>query len=189
VGVERQQLKWFAVVGLVVVPAFVVGILSGGVTSGPLASVSNAAWFIAFGGLALLPVAIGLAILRYHLYEMDRIISRTIGWAVVTAVLGGLFVAAILALQALIAPVTGSNELAVAGSTLLVAALFAPLRRRVQGLVDQRFNRARYDAERTVTVFAARARDEVDFEALRAEILATVTATVEPTVVSLWLRQ
>jgi hypothetical protein len=98
------------------------------------------------------------------------------------------FVAVILALQALISPVTGSNELAVAGSTLLVAALFQPLRRRGQGLVDRRFNRSRYDAERTVAALAARLRDEVDLDAVPADILATVGAALEPSTSVLWLR-
>jgi hypothetical protein len=100
-----------------------------------------------------------------------------------------LFVGFTLAMQAALTPLTESNELAVAGSTLLVATLFAPIRRRVQGLVDRRFNRSRYDAERTVAAFASRLRDEVDLEQLRAEILATVAATVEPSSVSLWLRE
>jgi hypothetical protein len=187
-GIEREQLKWFAYVGLVVVPAFVVAILTSGFTTGPLAIVTNVAWPLAIGGLALLPLAIGLAVLRYRLYEIDRLISRTIAYGLLTLLLGGLFVAVILLLQALIAPVTGSNELAVAASTLLVAALFQPLRRRVQRLVDRRFNRSRYDAERTVAALAARLRDEVDLEAVRADILATVDAALEPASSSLWLR-
>jgi hypothetical protein len=154
-----------------------------------LAIVANAAWLIGLLGLALLPVAIGLAVPRYRLYEIDRLISRTISWASVTLILGSLFVAVILVAEALLAPVTQSNELAVAGSTLLVFALFQPIRRRVQRLVDRRFNRARYDAERTVAEFAARLRDEVDLEQLRTEILATVSATVEASSVSLWLRE
>jgi hypothetical protein len=187
-GAERAQLKWFAYVGLAVVPTLLVGIVTGGATSGPLAIFTNVAWVIAIGGLALLPVTIGIAVLRYRLYEIDRLVSRTISWAAVSAVVGGLFVAVILALQAGLAPVTKSNDLAVVGSTLLVFALFAPIRRRVQRLVDRRFNRSRYDAERTVVAFAERLRDEVDLEALRAEILSTVSAAVEPSSVSLWLR-
>jgi hypothetical protein len=188
-GIERQQLKWFVFVGSIATMALVVAGLFLGSTVGPLATIDNFAWLIGIGGVALMPVAIGIAVLRYRLYEIDRLISRTIAWAVLTAIVGGLFVGFILVFQAALAPVTGSNELAVAGSTLLVAALFQPIRRRVQRLVDRRFNRARYDAERTLAAFAERLRDEVDPEQLRAEILATVAQTVEPTSVSLWLRQ
>ena len=189
IGVERQQLKWFAAVIAIAGPALAIAILSSGATSGIIADVSNAAWGIAVITLALLPVAIGVAVLRYRLYEIDRLISRSISWAVVTLTLGGVFVAVILVTQALIAPVTGSNELAVAGSTLLVFALFQPLRRRVQRLVDRRFNRDRYDAERTVAAFVSRLRDDVDLQQLRGEILATVARTVEPASISLWLRE
>jgi len=133
-------------------------------------------------------VAIGVAVLRYRLYEIDRIISRTIGWGVLTVILGGVFVGLVLGLQALVAPVTRSNELAVGGSTLLVAALFQPLRRRVQGLVDRRFNRRRYDAQVALDAFSARLRDEVDLDTLQQSLLTLVEATLEPTSVSLWLR-
>jgi hypothetical protein len=187
-GIERAQLKWFAYVGLVVVPTLLLAIVTGGATSGPLAVINYIAWVVAIGGLALLPIAIGIAVLRYRLYEIDRLISRTISWAAITVLIAGLFVGFILALQAILAPLTGSSTIAVAGSTLIVATLFAPIRRRVQGLVDRHFNRTRYDAERTVAAFAERLRDEVDLEALRAEILATVSAAVEPSSVSLWLR-
>jgi hypothetical protein len=187
-GVERAQLKWFAAVAALIGLSFAVALVSSSATSGILGVVSNAAWLLLFVGLALLPVAIGIAVLRYRLYEIDRLISRTIGWGVLTVILGAVFVGLVLGLQTLLAPFTGSNDLAVAGSTLIVFALFAPIRRRVQRLVDGRFNRTRYDAERTVAAFAERLRDEVDLEQLRAEILATVTATVEPSSVSLWLR-
>ncbi len=187
-GIERAQLKWFAFVVGISAPALVVGLFLYG-NDGVELIVSNVALLIAYTGFALLPVAIGIAVLRYRLYEIDRLISRTISYGVLTAIVGGLFIGFILALQALLAPVTQSNELAVAGSTLLAAALFQPIRRRVQRLVDRRFNRSRYDAERTVAAFAERLRDEVDLEQLRAEILATVSATVEPTSVSLWLRE
>ena len=187
--IERQQLKWFALVGLVVVPTFVVAVFTTGFTSGPLADISNAVWAMVIVGLALMPVAIGLAVLRYRLFEIDQLISRTIGYGVLTLILAGLFVTVILLAQDLLAPFTGSNELAVAGSTLVVYALFQPLRRRVQRLVDRRFNRTRYDAERTVADFTGRLRDQVDLEALRAGIVATVAQVVEPTGVSLWLRE
>ncbi len=188
-GVERAQLKWFAYVGLLVVPVLVIAIVTSTATSGPLVALANLGWIIGVGGLALLPVSIGIAILRYRLYDIDRLVSRTISWAAVTLILGASFVLVILVAQALLAPFTGSNELAVAGSTLIVAALFQPIRRRVQRFVDHRFNRARYDADRTVRAFAGRLRDEVDLEQLQAEILATVSQTVEPTSVSLWLRE
>jgi hypothetical protein len=187
-GIERAQLKWFALVMAISLPALLVRFSLYG-NDGVELIVSNVALLVAYAGFALLPVAIGIAILRYRLYEIDRLISRTISYGVLTAIVGGLFGGFILVFQAVLAPVTGSNELAVAGSTLLVFALFQPLRRRVQRLVDRRFNRSRYDAERTVAAFAGRLRDEVDLDALKLEILATVTRAVEPTTVALWLRE
>jgi len=186
-GIERAQLRWFAYVAAISVPAFLVTTTLYGMTGAALI-VANIAGLVAFGGFALLPVAIGVAVLRYRLYEIDRIISRTIGWGVLTVILGGVFVGLVLGLQALVAPVTRSNELAVGGSTLLVAALFQPLRRRVQGLVDRRFNRRRYDAQVALDAFSARLRDEVDLETLQESLLTLVEATLEPTSVSLWLR-
>jgi hypothetical protein len=185
-GVERAQLRWLVWSMAFILVAFLIGLVGDAVF---VHGQNGVVWLPAILAFSLPPLAIGIAVLRYRLYEIDRLISRTIGWAVVTLILGGLFVAVILVAQALIAPLTGSSELAVAGSTLVVAALFQSLRRRVQRLVDRRFNRARYDAEQTVAAFAARLRDEVDLQRLRAEILVTVTATVEPTSVSLWLRQ
>lgn len=188
-GVERQQIRSFAFVGAFAIVALLVAGGGSGSASGVVATVDALAWFVSISAIALMPVAIGLAILRYRLYEIDRLISRTIGYGVVTAILATLFAGGVLGLQAVLAPFTGSNTLAVAGSTLLVAALFQPLRRRIQRLVDRRFNRASYDAERTVTTFAGRLRDEVDLEALEAEITATVSRTVEPVSVALWVRQ
>ena len=185
-SIERAQLKWFALVMVISLPAFVVTAALYGDT-GLALIVANMAGLVAVGGFVLLPVAIGIAVLRYRLFEIDRVISRTIGYGVLTGIVGGLFVGFILVFQAVLAPVTQSNELAVAGSTLLVFALFQPLRQRVQRLVDRRFNRSRYNAERTVAAFAGRLRDEVDLDQLRAEILVTVRQTVEPSSVSLWL--
>ena len=185
-GVERAQLRWLVWSMGFIVFGFVVGLVGASTLENGL---NGLVWVPAIIAFSLPPVAIGIAVLRYRLYEIDRLISRTISWAVVTLILGACFVLVILVAQALIAPVTGSSELAVAGSTLLVAALFQPIRRRVQRLVDRRFNRARYDAEATINAFAGRLRDEVDLDQLRAEIVATVTRTVEPSSVSLWLRE
>ena len=187
-GIERQQLRWFAAVALVTVLALVIAVLTGGFTSGPLATVANVAWIGVLLGFALLPVTIAIAVLRYRLYEIDRLISRTISYGVLTVVVGGLFVGFILVFQAVLAPVTRSNQLAVAGSTLFVFSLFQPLRRRIQRIVDRRFNRARYDAERIVAAFAGRLGTGIDIVQLRTEITATLTETVEPVSVSLWLR-
>ena len=145
-------------------------------------------WLVGLFGFGLLPVAIGVAVLRYRLYEIDRLISRTIAYATVTGVLVVVFGGVILLSQAILDPVTGGNTIAVAASTLAVAALFQPLRRKVQVRVDRRFNRARYDAERTVAAFAGRLRSEVDLGQLKAEIALTVATSVQPTSVSLWLR-
>jgi hypothetical protein len=187
-GIERQQLRW-----VVAAIAFLVAAIPGGLVVSLLVpslgdSGSGLAWIGAMVGFPLIPVAAGIAILRYRLYEIDRIISRTIGWAAVTAVLGAVFVTLVLVAQAGLAPVTGSNTLAVAAATLVVAALFQPLRRRVQALVDRRFYRSRYDAELIVMAFASRLRDEVDLTTTRLEILAAVDATVRPTSMGLWLR-
>jgi hypothetical protein len=143
---------------------------------------------LAVASLSLPAIAVGVAILRYHLFEIDRIISRTLSWAVVTGLLGAVFVGLVVGLQALSANVTKSNTLAVAASTLVVAALFQPLRRRVQGAVDRRFNRARYDAQRTTDAFAAQLRDEVDLARLRVALVDTVEEAVRPASASVWLR-
>jgi hypothetical protein len=192
-SIERQQLKWFAAVAIFTGVGAAANIVTSspqsGAPTGTLGAVNAVSGFMIFCGLALLPVAVAIAVLRYRLYEIDRLISRTISYGVLTAIVAGLFVGFILGLQAILAPLTRSNELAVAGSTLIVFALFAPIRRRVQRVVDQHFNRSRDDAERIVAAFATRLRDDVDPEQLRAQILATVSAAVEPTAVSLWLRE
>ena len=190
-GTEREQLKWLAFAVSFYVAAFIGALVLDGVgnTGGSVpGTAAYDGWLVVAGAVGLLPVAIGIAVLRYRLYEIDRLISRTIGWAVVTAILGAVFVAVVLAVQAVLGPLTGSSTLAVAGSTLLVAALFQPIRRRVQQLVDRRFNRARYDADRTVAAFAGRLRDQVDLEHLGTEITGMVAATVQPMTVTIWLR-
>jgi hypothetical protein len=133
-------------------------------------------------------VPIGIAILRYRLYEIDRLVSRTIGWAIVTALLVAVFAGMVVGLQAVL-PVTSGDTLVVAVSTLVAFALFQPLRRRVQRAVDRRFDRARYDGERTASSFAERLRSEVDLGNLRADLLATATGAVRPGDASIWLRR
>jgi hypothetical protein len=187
-GIERQQLRWVVAAIAFLIAAFPAGFVLSLLVPATANAGSGLAWTGAIVGFPLVPTAIGIAVLRYRLYAIDRIISRTISWAVLTVLLGGAFAGLVLALQALLAPLTGSNEVAVAGSTLLVAALFGPLRRRVQRVVDRRFNRSRYDTERMLAAFAGRLRDKVDLEAVRAEVLATVDTTLEPSASSLWLR-
>ncbi len=182
--VQRQQVKWLlAVAGLAVVafpPALILGS-----SESPLAL---AFWAIAFLAYLALPVVIGVAILRYRLYEIDRIISRTIGYAVVTVTLAVVFAGANLLFQAVLTPLTGGNTVAVAASTLAVAALFQPLRQRVRQATGRRFNRSYYDAERTVAAFTTQLREEVDLESLGADVRTVVARTVAPATIGLWIR-
>jgi MFS family permease len=185
--VERLQIRWL--VSAVAITA--IG-LAGLAVSYALGSDSPpiATWIalVPFVGIMLVPVAIGIAVLRYRLFEIDRIISRTLSWALVTGLLGAVFVGLVVGLQALSADITGTNTLAVAASTLVVAALFQPLRRRIQSAVDRRFNRARYDAERTAAAFAGQLRNEVDLGKRRAALVDTVEEAVRPASATVWLR-
>jgi hypothetical protein len=181
-GVERQQLKWFAYAASLLGVAAVVAVVL------PSAGSSLVDTVTIMLALAALPVAIGIALLRYRLYEIDRLINRTLVYGVLTALLLGVYAGLVVLLGGLLNPADGSSELAVAASTLAVAALFQPLRRRVQAVVDRRFNRSRYDAIRTVEAFSARLRDQVDLDTLSAELLGVVDHTVQPTQASLWLR-
>jgi uncharacterized oligopeptide transporter (OPT) family protein len=138
---------------------------------------------------ALLPVAIGIAVLRYRLYEIDRIISRTLSWTVVTGVLVTVFVGVVVALQGLLAGFTQGQTLAVAGSTIVVFALFQPLRRRIQQEIDRRFDRSRYDADRVVAGLGVRLSHVVDLDALLGEIGSVAGETVRPTSSAVWLRR
>jgi hypothetical protein len=137
---------------------------------------------------ALLPVAVGVAVFRYRLFEIDRIVSRTVSYGLLTAGLIALYLLVVALLRPLLEPLTGSSALAVAGSTLAVAAVFNPARRRLQAGVDRRFDRARYDAARAVDAFAARLRDQVDLDQITEGLCDTVTATVAPGRVGVWLR-
>ncbi len=134
------------------------------------------------------PSAIWIAVTRYRLYEIDRLISRGLSWAVLSALLLAVYAGAVLLLQTVLGDVIQGETVAVAGSTLIAAALFQPLRLRVQGAVDHRFNRARYDAERTAADFAERLRDELDVDHLRTALATTAGGAVDPTGVGVWLR-
>jgi hypothetical protein len=176
-GERRQQLKWLAsgaaVTVVVVVVSFTV-------------SSTGAAGEVLGIGLAALPVGIGVAILKYRLYEIDRIISRTLAYAIVTGLLVGVYTGLVL-LATRVLPF--STPVAVAASTLAAAALFSPLRRRVQHVVDRRFNRARYDAERTVAAFTGRLSEAVDLDAVRDDLVGVVHQALEPAHVSVWISQ
>ena len=175
-AVERQQLRWF----LAGVPVFVVSIYWVP-DSDPLAALLSL-------GIASLPVAAGIAILRYRLYDLDLVVKRTLVYAVVTVGLAGLYFAIVLLLQQVFSSFAGGSDLAIAGSTLAVAALFRPVRSRVQTLVDRRFYRRKYDAQRTLETFSARLREEIDLDTLHTELLVVVDETMRPAGVSLWLR-
>jgi hypothetical protein len=136
----------------------------------------------------LIPVAVAVAVFRYRLYEIDRLINRTLVYGLLSALLVGVYAALVFLLGRLLDPATGDSALAVAASTLAVASLFQPARRWVQSVVDRRFNRGRYDAARTVAAFSGRLRDHVELDTLTAELLAVVDRTVQPTAASLWLR-
>jgi hypothetical protein len=139
--------------------------------------------------IAAVPVAMGVAIFRYRLYDIDALINRTVVYGVTSAAIAATFFAGLVALQAVLRPLTGGSDLAVAASTLVSFALFQPIRRRTQSGVDQRFNRARYDASRTLDSFAEHLRDEVDLDAVRSDLLRAVRETMAPVHASLWLRE
>jgi hypothetical protein len=177
-GEERQQLKWFTYAAALV-PLSVIG------DSLP-APVGD---LVTDVPIVFLPVATGIAILRYRLYDIDRLINRTLVFGLLTALLGGVYAAAVLVLGQVFGGVgRDPPSWAVAGATLAVAALFQPARRRIQAVVDRRFNRRRYNAAKTVEAFSVRLRDEVDLDALTAELLSVVDQTIQPTRASLWLR-
>ena len=178
-GIERQQLQWVALAaaltGLSILAAAVL-IAVGEVNLGAWASVF---------GVAFLPLATGAAILRYRLYDVDRIVSRTLGYGLLTVLLGLGYTGVVLGLGRLL---PDSSTLAVAAATLAMAAIFQPARRRIQQAVDRRFNRRRHDAARLIEGFGARLRDQVDLDGLTAELLEVVDQTMQPTQASLWLR-
>ena len=176
-GVRRQQLKWLGVAGAISIVSLVLAVLAN--------SAPTAVWVFIILGWTAVPISIGVGILKYRLYEIDRLISRTLSYAILTALLVGAFIGLIALTTNTLA---FSSRVGVAASTLVAAALFNPLRVRIQHLVDRRFNRARYDAEATVAAFTARLRDAVEIDAIRADLLDVVNRAVQPTHVSVWIR-
>jgi hypothetical protein len=188
-GVERQQIKWFA---------YAVAATTGGTILYIIPNFIHTPLWFERVGFALnvavapaIPVAIGIAILRYRLYEIDIIINRTLVYGVLTAMLAAVYFGSVAATQAIFRALTGQEQqpqLAIVVSTLVIAALFNPLRRRIQGFIDRRFYRGKYDAAKTLEAFSAKLRDETDLDALNAELVGVVRETMQPAHVSLWLR-
>jgi hypothetical protein len=184
-GDERQQLKWFA---------YAAAVLLGAIALGPVAEQIAGPWVVfvlLIIGLSAIPVAIGVAILRYRLYDIDVLINRTLVYGVLTATLALIYFGGVTTTQAIFRALTGQEQqpqLAVVVSTLVIAALFNPLRRRIQGFIDRSFYRRKYDAVKTLEAFSAKLRDETHLDALRDDLVGVVRDTMQPAHVSLWLR-
>jgi hypothetical protein len=184
---EREQIKWLLYASAVFLVVYVGGFVSG---SGGTASLGGYIWGVFFGlSVITLPAAIGIAILRYRLYDIDVVINRTLVYGALTAMLVGVYFGGIVLLQRVFVVLTGQKStLAVVASTLVIAALFYPLRRRVQAFVDRRFYRGKYDARKTLEAFSIKLRDETDLDALSDDLVGVVRETMQPAHVSLWLR-
>lgn len=183
-AIGRQQLKWFVLALVVTIGGVAVASFGALISEQP-----PEAGLVVFGYAgALVPVAIGIAILRYHLYEIDRLISRSLSYAIVTGVLAAVFATTAVALSTLLGSLAQGESLAVAASTLIVLGLFGPIRRRAQAAIDRRFDRSLYDASVTVQAMSARLRDDVDLERMEADVLGVVDRTFHPTRAGLWLR-
>ena len=182
---ERAQLKWLVYVGALIVAALVAEVLVQKIM-GTGTAANNLQNAISTGSIALVPLAIGVAVLRYRLYDIDRIISRTLAYAIITGLLVGIYAGLVLLTTEVFRVHT---PVAVAAATLAAAALFNPVRRRVQKAVDRRFNRARYDADQTVAAFAARLKDAVDLDAVQDDLASVVTTALEPGHVSVWMSE
>ncbi|HEX2373781.1 MAG TPA: hypothetical protein VHO93_07340 [Actinomycetota bacterium] len=179
-GTERQQLRWVALAATLALLGSVVLLVAVSLGTSP-----GLLGWVAGVYFAILPLAIGAAILRYRLYDLDRIVSRTLAWGLLTVLLGLGYAGVVLSLGRFLPK---DSSLVVAAATLAAAAAFQPARRRIQQTVDRRFNRRRHDAAQTIAAFSARLRDEVDLNTLTGELLAVVDQTMQPTQASLWLR-
>ncbi len=185
-GEERQQIKWFAYAAAVLLGTFFVLAPAAQKIGGPAA-----AFVFIVTGLLGIPVAVGVAILKYRLYDIDHIINRTLVYGSLTATLALVYFGSVAMTQVIFRALTGQEEqpqLAIVVSTLVIAALFNPLRRRIQSFIDRRFYRSKYDAARTLEAFSATLRNETDLDALSDDLVGVVRETMQPAHVSLWLR-
>jgi hypothetical protein len=188
-GAQRQQLKLFAYACLIALSGLVIATCAGVVPAGSEELIGEVGWFTFLIALVIgVPLAIGVAILRYRLFDIDVVINRTLVYGLLTATLAAAYLGLVLLLRLVLDPLAGQSDLAVAASTLAVAALVRPLRSRIQTAVDRRFYRSRYDASRTLEGFAGRVRDELDLDALGGDLRRVVDETMQPAHVSLWLR-
>jgi hypothetical protein len=192
-ALERQQIKWFAYATALTAACFFLLLLLPDETSerGSLVwKVGSIAWTLLIIGFLLIPLSVGVAMLRYRLYDIDIIINRTLVYGSLTATLIGVYFGGIVVLQRLFVALTGERStLAVVASTLVIAALFSPLRRSIQGFIDRRFYRRKYDARKTLEAFASKLRDETDLQNLNEELVGVVKETMQPAQAGLWLRE
>ena len=182
-GIERLQLRWLVAAVALVLTGLLVGL-----AFAALADVGGLGWLPVNIAFPMIPLAIGMAVMRYRLFEIDRIVSRSVAYVIVTGVLAAVYGAVVLLLSTLLAQVGQGQTIAVATSTLVVFALFQPVLGRTKRAVDRRFNRARYDADLTAAAFSTRLRDQVDIGAVAADLDTTVRRAVDPTALGLWLR-
>jgi hypothetical protein len=178
-GIERQQIKWLAYAAVFLAIAL----------SASFVSSYEGVAYLVIAALLCVPLAVGIAILRYRLYDIDVLINRTLVYGALTAALALVYIGSVVLLREVLAPLTGSSEPAIVASTLAIAALFNPLRRRIQNLIDKRFYRRKYDAAKVLAAFGTTVRDETELERLTAELLRVVDETMQPEFVGLWLRE
>ncbi len=194
-GEERQQIKWIAFAASVVVVLYAIAMIVSFVFPAESWTTAGSVWWLnlltyaVLSSFTLVPIAVGIAVLKYRLYDIDLLINRALVYAPLTAMLVLVYVGGVVGLQSVLRALTGQEStLAVVASTLAIAALFGPLRRRVQALVDRRFYRRKYDARKILDAFSTKLRDETDLEALNSELVGVVKETVQPAHASLWLR-
>jgi hypothetical protein len=194
-GEERQQIKWIAFAASVVVVLYAIAMIASFAFPEESWTTAGSVWWLnlltyaVLSSFTLVPIAVGIAVLKYRLYDIDLLINRALVYGPLTAMLALVYFGGVVGLQAGLRNLTGQEStLAIVASTLVIAALFNPLRRRVQGLVDRRFYRRKYDAAKTLAAFSARLRDETDLDTLANDLVEVARGTVQPAHVSLWLR-